>query len=401
MTRNIAGPLVRGVDFWGREGDQRALWELLARGDVLLNAPRRHGKSSLMCSLLDTPRAGWTVVMLDVEYVESPSEFLTELSASLVQTSKVRSLWQKAKRAPSSFVAWVTGGIEGVEIGVENIGQAKLNLRRTLAPESWPHLTEQLFAELGHHDEEVLLIIDEFPWMVANFIDADHDGALHFLKWFRALRQQTRASRVRFLLGGSVNLEPRLEFLGCEALINDLQRHHLSPLSAERATEFVRCVLTNEDVDFAPDVPEVIARVADTGIHFFLQVLISECLTDLRQGGSSRLEAERIVHVYTERVLGPANRNRFSHYHTRLKQHYRHLERSARLILAALAAERSIDRADLAAMLRRNDEDVSVDEVLSLLESDFYIVNELDNIMFSSGFLCDWWMRNVPAPRTR
>jgi hypothetical protein len=80
--KNIAGAPARGPDFWGREQDVIAVWQLLERGSVLLAAPRRWGKSSLMFALHDDPRPTWRVLQLDVEYVETPAEFLTELTAA-------------------------------------------------------------------------------------------------------------------------------------------------------------------------------------------------------------------------------------------------------------------------------------------------------------------------------
>jgi uncharacterized protein len=397
-AKNIAGPLVRGSDFWGRDVDRAALWDLLDKGDLLLNAPRRYGKSSLMCSLFDQPKDDWVVVMLDVENVETPAEFLTELSAALSQTSAIRRLWETAKRAPGTFLAWITSGVDGIEIGAENIGQAKLNLRKSLVSDNWPELTEQLFAELARHEQNLLLIIDEFPWMITNFLDKDEARATHFLKWFRALRQKTRKTRVRALLGGSVNLEPRLEQIGREALINDLQRYRLRPLSIADSVTFVREILQGEGIPFEAEAPAEIVRVIDCGVHFFLQVLVSECLADVRHHARGRLTCDVIESVYAERVLGPSNRSRFSHYHTRLKQHYGPLERAARIVLARLTERSPESHETLAAMLRAAGEDVSVERVVALLESDYYITRELDEVAFSSGFLRDWWRRNAPVP---
>ena len=88
--RNIAGAVVRGPDFWGREKDVRRLWMLIERGSVLLTGPRRWGKSSLMGALEDHPLPAWHVLALDVEYVENPAEFLTELTATLLTRLPVR-----------------------------------------------------------------------------------------------------------------------------------------------------------------------------------------------------------------------------------------------------------------------------------------------------------------------
>src|SRR5512140_3675383 len=101
---NVAGPTVRGSDFWGREQEVAAMWRLLGHGSVLLTAPRRHGKSSLMNALADAPREGWTVVYLDVEYVETPSAFLTEIAAALLQLDSFRKLIRKTAAATGALI---------------------------------------------------------------------------------------------------------------------------------------------------------------------------------------------------------------------------------------------------------------------------------------------------------
>jgi hypothetical protein len=162
----------------------------------------------------------------------------------------------------------------------------------------------------------------------------------------------------------------------------------------------VRLVLEAEDANFEPDVPAEIVRVTSCGIHFFLQVLISECLADARHH-RRRLAASQVRPAYHERVLGPSNRARFSHYRSRLKEYYGPLERAAHLILDELADKERVARADLPAVLARADEPADLDHVLSLLESDHYIVRDGDEIRFSSGFLRDWWLRNAYRTRGR
>lgn len=63
---------------WGREAEIDALWRRLEVDSVLLTAPRRHGKSSVMYRLKDNPQPGWEVVLVDVMAVESAAEFLPE-----------------------------------------------------------------------------------------------------------------------------------------------------------------------------------------------------------------------------------------------------------------------------------------------------------------------------------
>lgn len=59
------GPPVSGEDFFGREEIITTLWEVLQSHSVLLAAPRRVGKSSIMLKLITEPRAGFEVVWLE------------------------------------------------------------------------------------------------------------------------------------------------------------------------------------------------------------------------------------------------------------------------------------------------------------------------------------------------
>lgn len=398
---NVVGPTVRGTDFWGRESEVSDLWRALARGSVLLTAPRRYGKSSVMNALADHPQEGWTVLYMDVEYVETPSAFVTEVTAALLQLEGFRKLLRAASEAPGALLRWVGKFLGEINSSKEGLGELKIALRSSIQDESrWTDLAEQLLEELERFEGKLLIIVDEFPMMIANFLDRDERHAVEFLKWFRSQRQQRRKGHVRFLLGGSVNIEPRLERLGREALLNDLDRFRLEPLNPARAIEFVTQVLEAEDANFERGVPEEIVRITGCGIHFFLQVLISECLADARHR-RRRLAASHVRPAYHDRVLGPSNRARFSHYRSRLREYYGPLERAAHLILDELAVAEQATRAELAGVLARAEEPVDLDHVLTLLESDHYISRDGDEITFSSGFLRDWWRRNAYRSRSR
>lgn len=399
---NVVGSVVRGSDFWGREQEIAELWRLLRRGSVLLTAPRRHGKSSLMNALVDAPQAGWQVEYLEVEYVESPAELLTEITAALLQRETFRKLFQKAASAPGTLARWLGGVIGDIGVGAKDVGELKISLRGALHdPSTWQTLTEQLLGQLERIDGNLLLVIDEFPMMIANFLDRDEAMAIYFLKWFRALRHRQRGDKVRFLLGGSVNIEPRLERLRNEALLNDLERLHLRPLPADVAVDFVTEVLRGEDATFEPGVPAEIVRVADCGIHFFLQVLMAECLAEARQRRRGVMVGD-VEPVYRDRVLGPLSRARFSHYHSRLREHYRDREGAARAILDHLTSARVASSSELVAALGRAGEPADAfEDVATLLESDYYLERDGDRFTFTSGFLRDWWLRNATRTRGR
>jgi len=355
-----------------------------------------------MNALADAPREGWTVVYLDVEYVETPSAFLTEIAAALLQLDGFRKLIRKTAAATGALIRWIGHLKDDLIDGKHGIGESKISLRDALRDEaSWPELAEQLLNQLERFEEKLLIILDEFPMMIANMLDHNDPRAIEFLKWFRGQRQRQRTANVRFLLGGSVNIEPRLERLRCEALLNDLERFRLEPLDRPRAEQFVKEVLEAESADFEPEVPKEIVRVADCGVHFFLHVLIAECLSAARHNHRMLTTAD-IQPIYNDRVLGPGNRTRFSHYRSRLREYYGPLERAAHIVLDELAARSELTTTTLSERPRLADErPIDLEHVLMLLESDYYIVRDGEALRFSSGFLRDWWLRNAASSRGR
>lgn len=366
-------------------------------GSVLLTGPRRHGKSSLMYGLVDTPPPANDVILLDVEWVETPDEFLTTIAAELLALSRIRSLLTKATSLPASLLAWVSGVVEEVGVGASSVGELKIRLRQRLDVTAWPELAEQTLGLLQGLSRPVVLILDEFPIMIGNMIDRDAESALRFLRWFRAFRQSPGTERLRFLLGGSTNIEPRLEALRSEALLGDLQRLRIMPFDKEAALRFVTEVLRQEDVPFEAGVPDEIWRCSRTGVPYYLQVIVAECLAEARRH-KRPIAVTDVRPLYEERVVGAMNRHRFSHYHTRLRLHYADLEASARIVLQALCAGPTATEI-LADHLRNQGQNpADLERLLVLLESDYYVVRDSGSVAFNDGLLCDWWIRNsLPA----
>lgn len=390
MPKNVAGQVVRGDDHWGRSREIDELWRKVERGSVLLTAPRRYGKTSLMYALRDRPRPDWEVVYLNVEHVEQPEEFANELVARVLANGSGAALVERARRVPGTLQRWVAGLFEEVTAGVPDIGEIKLRLRAQ-APEDWRAAVEPFWRVLAEGTRPTLVILDELPVMITTFLDRDEAEAIRFLHWFRALRQQGG----RLLVGGSVNIEPLLGQRGQSALLNDLERFRLLPFGPEQATELVAAVLQGEGQVVPPDLPRRIVSLLGSGVPFFLQVFVDELLSEARRRGSvpdARL-AEEVLH---EAVLGPRSAGRFSHYLERLRT-YDRSEAVARQVLHEAATRDLVPFADVARIA--GDGDVDAGRLLARLQSDWYLEREGDAVRFADRFVREWWRRNAPMGR--
>lgn len=388
--RNVTGPVVKGDDLWGRAAAVDELWSRLHRGNVLLSAPRRYGKTSLMRNLQDQPRPGWSVVSLNVEWVETQSAFANELVAHLLVGRPIAALLHRLQRAPSDLRSWLLSVVEELSVGMVDVGEIRARLRQN-APTDWRAAVESFLPLIDDGAPSTVIILDEFPVMVSTFLDRDERGAVAFLHWFRALRQQRRG----FLVGGSVNIEPVLIRRGISALINDLERFRLPPFTKLEARQFVADVFAGEGIPVDPAVAGHLAIVVGSGVPFFLQVVIDEVRAAARQRQvlPSIALVDEVLH---DVVLGPDCHARFSHYLERLK-HYAIDETAARAILYEAAVRDRVPLADLRAIADQAGADP--DRVLVRLQSDWYLEADAQNAWFADEFVRQWWRRSVPAGR--
>jgi len=75
MPDIIVGSVPRGEDYFGQEALIEGLWSRLFHDNILLEAPRRFGKTGAMYRLLDEPRPPFKPLYMDVEQYHVTSRF--------------------------------------------------------------------------------------------------------------------------------------------------------------------------------------------------------------------------------------------------------------------------------------------------------------------------------------
>ena len=91
MVMNRVGPPVRGNDLFGRDSFVDLLWRKIEAGSVLLSAPRRFGKTSVMYRLIDQPRGNYKIVHADLEHLSDPADLILELIVKLTADTRLAS----------------------------------------------------------------------------------------------------------------------------------------------------------------------------------------------------------------------------------------------------------------------------------------------------------------------
>jgi uncharacterized protein len=400
MADFIVGSVVRDEDFWFREDFIATLWKSLNKHNVLLVAPRRIGKTSVMYQLLDHPRDEWLVVHLNVEECKTPEQFFIDLVDAVNE------------HQPEYFSRLLVGSweyLKGLFSRVESIEayDIKIKLRNSEdLGKSWKSRLDELMARVYRSGKRVLFIIDELPDMLNAMRLTEKDSCTAFLHWFRNTREQSLKENVRWLVGGSVNLVAALDRHNNVNLINDLKVEILQPFDEKEVSDFVQGMFKSYSVTYEEKVIPYILDLIGSPIPFFIQMLTEELYRHWKKK-KTPLSVDDVNTVFNKTLLGDTARDKLQHYRSRLDVHYPEEDReAARRILNHLSqTDAGAKREVLFQLFRQIEErrtdarqagalDDSFQRLMLYLQSDFY-VNDIGNGQydFSSRLLKTWWRK--------
>ena len=397
------GAPVDPVDLRFRGAFVAELWQTLRTGHLVLTAPRRTGKTSVMDYLRDHPENGFSVVSINVQDLTHPADFFQVLLDGFHDAHP--DFVREQLAAGWGLVRGVLGRID--EVGV---GSFKLALRGS-DPDwrtNWRQHGDTFLAQARKSGVPILFIIDEFPDMLLNLSRENEALLREFLAWFRTQRLSPAPKRdsIRWLVGGSVNLAGTLDALGLVDLINDLEDVSLPPLTARDVETFVTEMLSGRDVPFDGDVPQRLIARLGRPIPLFMQMATQD-LYRLWKREQRRIVAADVDAVFDAMILGSAARTGLQHFHSRIGQYYANPKHSiAHALLgqvsmsgsglrrATLLQETERALADLGIALAVDERRQLFNQLMLDLENGFYIVEDDEGRYdFASGVLKSWWRK--------
>jgi hypothetical protein len=396
----VIGNIAKGSDLWDRHEEIKNITNALKTSSVLLKAPRRFGKTSIMYKIYETS-GNMKVIFQNTEGMRDPQDFIARLMTEIFLD---RNFWDKV-------VSWVKRKIPSVEeMGFSlaraediNIADFRLKIRESIG-KYWQEKGAELISKIKQYQGEVLFILDELPLLVQNIMRKEgEETAYDFMHWFRSIRQMPELSHVKWLVGGSIGIEHILSQIAAGSqVINDFQIIRVEPFSEIDAQEYIRAVLKKEGqinrIDMS--VVDEIMKIIGAPVPYFIQILLYESLNEMRRRKRRTLNKDIIHMAYKSGVLGPASRTYFEHYFTRLKDYYnKEREDIAKRLILEVARTGTVKKNDLYRLFRQESKGKLDDEVFSYLltdiENDFYVSYDDQNqcYSFATNILKDWWLR--------
>ncbi len=387
MNTLTVGNAAQGENFFNRPDIIDEIWKAIkSNSHILIAAPRRVGKTSIMLNMRDNPRDGYGVIYIITEAAESEAEFWQKLFKELRDDKNLNRIKRYAQSTFSALFNTIKNIKKVTTSGVEFGDGITLNHEEAF---------EKLVRGLNI-DKKLVIMIDEFPQTIENIRDYEDDkSARSFLKTNRSLRQNPDITdKILFIYTGSIGLESVANQLNGSKFINDLNRVKVHPLSDNEARQFIEELLSIEKLEMNQEVQEYLLNQIEWFIPFYFQLIIKEV--------SSLCTKEEIDSITVDTIDRAIDgvldyRNQFDHWHSRLKLSFdKPSYKYAKEILNYISEEKTIETntiKKIAEAYTLDDEK----EIIHSLVYDGYINNNDDSKIyrFNSPILRMWWNKNV------
>ncbi|WP_437567148.1 ATP-binding protein [Sorangium sp. So ce542] len=408
LVREV-GNWVSGDRFWNREQEVWDLKELLGEGaNVLIAAPRRVGKTSLMRKLCEELEKGdYRCLFLDLQRSQSGEDAVVELG---VATRPHQTLWDRAKEL-------VRDKAERIEsLGTEEF---KLTFREHLK-QNWQAKGERLFDALAGDDKPVVVFMDELPILVNRLLKADEYTITperrkltdEFLSFLRAQTIKHR-SKIRLVVAGSIGLEPVLRQAGLSATVNTFTPYELRPWDEETAMGCLEALANNYSVVLREGAARRMVEKLGSCIPHHVQMFFNHVYNDTKRRAQNEVSLEDVDRVYMHSMLSTRGHAELSHMEERLKLVLGQRDLPLTLDLLTEAAVVGVLTPGASMALARDNaaaaepgasgekpQDV-LRRVMDVLKHDGYLVdNDAGAFVFASLLLRDWWKGRFAAQFT-
>ena len=397
--KRAVGNFVTGDKFWDREEDIILFTELLDdSAHILMAAPRRIGKTSLMREIAIRIQDKYYCLHVDLQKAESPADAIAELSKS---THPHKDLWEKTRDIFGNI-------LDGIRDNIENLSIEDLTvtLRSGLTSGDWLNKGDQLFSILANRDKPVVIFFDEFPILINRLLKGrefritperrkDTDA---FMSWIRDNSIRHKGG-IRIVITGSIGIEPALRQADLSATLNTFTPFELLPWTSETAKGCIEALSNEYEITFVPEAVSRIIEKLGYLIPHHVQLFFDNIYMDWKRQGYDVVTSDHVERVYDKQMLGIKGHAELSHMEERLKMALGlDIYPVALEILTETAVKGYLGSKSAISICQAVEDDDRnpnslLRAILEILQHDGYLEQKGDRFVFISHLLKEWWER--------
>jgi hypothetical protein len=386
---NLTGQVARDENFFDREADLKDFWSKLESDNLLLLAPRRVGKTSVLYHMQSNAQAkGFCPIFVDVSDCQDELRFVKRLYDVILEHHNAAARFMESVKQ-SSLGQFLSS--------VKKVGVSGFSLEVQGREHEWADIGEEITRSLEKLEQKTLIQIDELPVFalkLLNHEDETKQGRIRdFLYWLRRIRLQY--THVRWMLAGSVGLDTIASRLNITDAINDLAIVPLGAYTQPIADQFLLELARSYNLKLEPAVRQRILERVGWLVPYYLQLVFSK----LRHHEQQQVAD---VDAAIDTLLSPTHKAHFDYWRQRLRDELGRpdADHAALMLHAACRTPQGVRRSLLMQKLIDPLPDAAKREekgryLLDTLVNDGYLVEKEKYFSFQSPLLREYWVRHV------
>ncbi|TYQ16599.1 UNVERIFIED_CONTAM: hypothetical protein Cloal_3164 [Acetivibrio alkalicellulosi] len=392
MGLNITtGQVARGEEnFFVRKEIVDDFWEKIRRGNILISAPRRVGKSSILSYIEENPIDNYNSIYVITESVKEENDFFKRI------VEEMRKTFYKLQHKTSVVKDKITQLFNKVEI---SINECSIKYNKSSEDEIDYYMCLKNLIEKLDMDFNIIIMIDEFAQAVQNIKKyKSEESAVQFLEKNRELRQKFLAKKIYFVYAGSIGLENIASQMGCSSTINDLDILEIKPFDRLQGKHFTKELIENLETNFPNEIIDYILDKIDFLVPFFIQIIVNETDNICRHEG-----VKKVTNDFVDKAIDNIINSRniyFVHWKDRLNTSFndKNEVNFAIKILNILSKNKEVDFLEIKRVSEDEGLSNKLGDIINLLKYEGYIMNVIDSedkYAFISPILKKWWFEHV------
>ncbi len=381
----IIGNAATGNLYYRRHSIEKKIISELQKGNhVLLSAPRRVGKTSVVKYLAEHFPEGTNCIFKNIQDNKSGNDFFKTFYHLILSSLK------KNQKAWNKFAVFVKKrGIKKIsfEGGIEFAEPKKTD---------FVHEIEILFYELQKNDTKVILFIDELPDVLHYLFENDKTEEAHLiLKKIRSWRQNFQKGVLTIVWIGSIGMQHIVERIGGRTSdLNDLFEIRFEPFSQDEAIAYIHQVTQSASVQYSRELALFIIQKVGYCIPYNINLMLLELHKIAVATNSTELDVNHIEKAFNTVVK--ENKN-FDDYRKRLFNYFPKKDALfMNEVLIYIAHYDKINLRQLHDIAKKHHQENAYIDFMDILQRDGYVVEREDSYLFISPFLKAFWKRKHP-----
>ncbi len=379
----------------GRDGTILQARQLLLDGhNLVINDPRRLGKSCMLERLANEPGDGMVVLLRSYQDVRTSTHLIHQLLRQLKQHQGFK---KRFAGALSSLFDKAS-----LRVGYDDVTISLAANQQHRRPVDVLHeMLEAVDNALEGEGELLVLAIDEITECINNIANGE-GGADEVATVLQTMQQGRKEFRnIRWILTGSIGFHHVIRYGTdtTEAVIGDLKNLPLGPLSREDAGFLTHCLALGIDRTFSGAAVDAMFTCSD-GIPFLIQALAS----GIRDSTTSQttVTAKLVEAAFATYISDRDESRAFEHFVSRLDTYYPDPLRSRAIKLLDHTSQQPSTPLTkvyelLAAGTPSCDKQDAV-ELLKALMDDHYLVRDGSDIRWRYPILARIWREKQMLP---